>query len=183
MIFSTVEDRRLYLRRVVWFANFYRIRVLAYVLMDNHIHFVLIVPSQTALSKFMQDLQSEHARRMNETYGRTGHLFGERFFSASVDDDVALDVIRYVELNTVRAGMVARAEDFEFSSARAHVLNTWDPVVGEPWSPLTEIVDYRGWLAQLAPAEEEHYEVIRKQTRRGRRIRRDDLFGPGDRAD
>lgn len=182
-IFCTVEERRLYLRRVAWFASIHRIRVLAYALMDNHIHFVLIVPSQVALSKFMQDLQSEHAQRMNETYGRSGHLFGERFFCSSVDHDVAFEVIRYVELNPVRAGMVARAEDFEFSSARAHAFKIWDPVLGESWPPLAEIVDYGAWLAELVPDAEQRFEEIRKRTRRGRRIQRDDLFGNGDRAD
>lgn len=167
-IFFTTEDRRSYLRRMIQFANEFAIRFIAYVLMTNHVHFVVIVPSAAALSRFMQRLQSEHARRVNELRGTTGHVFGERFYSNSIDLDVAPNVVRYVELNPVRAGMVSRATDFEFSSARAHAFRTYDPVLGRIWEPLDHIDDYAGFLDE--PVALGTDEAIRKLTRRGRRV-------------
>lgn len=179
-IFRTVDDRRSYLRSLRYYADLFGIRFVAYALMTNHIHFVVITKDETGLSKFISRLHSEHAQRMNAKYGLTGHLFGERFFANPFDPDVAETAVRYVELNPVRAGIVARAEQYEFSSARANALRLPDGVVLETWEPLRRIEDYTTWLHE--PLADAALSAIRAASRRGRRVGRDDLEGVSPRA-
>ncbi|MBK6941758.1 MAG: transposase [Planctomycetes bacterium] len=176
-IFRDDEDRHAYQASTVFHANRLGIFIPGHVQMDNHVHFALFVPTKKSLSEFIQRLHSEHAQRMNAKYGTSGHLFGDRFYSASVDDRPALEVIRYIDLNPVRAGMVARAEDFVFSSARAHALGIPDIVTGELWKPLREIENYAEWLREVAPDHERRLATIRLCTRRSRRITNQLMFG------
>ncbi|MBK6940554.1 MAG: transposase [Planctomycetes bacterium] len=169
-IFRDADDHRAYRASVVYHANRNRVRIAGYVEMDNHVHFGLIVPSKAALTSFIQRLHSEHARRMNEKYGMSGPVFGGRFYSASVDMDAALEVVRYIELNPQRAGMVARAADYEYSSARAHVLGVRDAIAGELWEPLRSIDNYEEWLRELSSDIGDRWAAIRQLTRRGERI-------------
>jgi putative transposase len=93
--------------------------VLTYCLMPNHFHLVLHVP-QCGLSEGMQYLNGGYARRTNARYGRTGHLFRNRFWSKFIDNDSQLlETIRYVVLNPVRAGLCSRPELWRWSSHRA----------------------------------------------------------------
>lgn len=177
VIFRDDEDRHAYQASTVFHAERLRIRIHGYVQMDNHVHFALFVPTKEALSEFIQRLHSEHAQRMNAKYGTSGHLFGDRFYSASVDDGPAFEVIRYIDLNPVRAGMVARAEDFPFSSARAHAFGVPDIVTGALWKPLREIENYSEWLREVSPHRERQLETIRLCTRRSRRITNQLMFG------
>jgi len=60
------------------------------------------------------------ATGLNVARGWTGHLWANRFYSTPLDEAHLWTAIRYVELNPVRAGLVARAEEWEWSSARVH---------------------------------------------------------------
>ena len=60
------------------------------------------------------------ALSLNKRHGFSGHVWQGRFFSCPLDEAHLWAAIRYVELNPVRAGMVARAEDYKWSSAPAH---------------------------------------------------------------
>jgi putative transposase len=79
----------------------------------------------------------------------TGHLWQERFFSAPLDDGYFWVAMRYVELNPMKAGMVARAIDYRWSSARAHSLGINDPILTSDadWKGILEQrTDWAGWL-------------------------------------
>ena len=90
-----------------------------YCLMPNHFHLVVHVP-QAGLSEGMQLLNGGYARRTNGRYGRTGHLFRNRFWSKPVEgDEQLLGTIRYVVQNPVRAGLCATPEHWRWSSHRA----------------------------------------------------------------
>ncbi|MCD9088270.1 transposase [Stenotrophomonas sp. SY1] len=107
-----------------------RCHVHAYVLMTNHVH-LLITPGVTgAISKVMQSLGRRYVRYINDAYGRTGTLWEGRYKSHLVaDDDHLLRCYRYIELNPVRAGMVAHAADYRWSSYRRNALGQADPLV------------------------------------------------------
>jgi putative transposase len=93
--------------------------LLTYCLMPNHFHLVAHVP-QGGLSEGMQHLNGTYSRRTNGRYGRTGHLFRNRFWSKAVEDDPQLLVtIRYVVLNPVRVGLCSAPELWRWSSHRA----------------------------------------------------------------
>ena len=96
----------------------YRLNCLAYCLMPNHVHAVLRT-ADGGLSAAMQYLCAAYARRHHHRYRSSGHVFQGRFDSMTVNRDAyLLEVVRYVLLNPVRAGLARSAGDWRWSSAR-----------------------------------------------------------------
>jgi putative transposase len=94
---------------------------LAYCLMTNHFHLVIRL-DEGGLSRGMQTLNGWYARTINHRYGRTGHLFRNRFSGALMETEPhVFEACRYVLLNPVRAGLCASPEDWRWSSFRATV--------------------------------------------------------------
>jgi len=90
----------------------------AYCLMPNHFHFIVDAPLER-ISRGMQRLNGRWAEQFNACYGRTGHLFGERFAARVVGDEEHYEAAaRYVLDNPVRAGLCERAEDWPWSGGR-----------------------------------------------------------------
>jgi putative transposase len=76
-----------------------------------------------------------------------GHLWRARFMSCVLDDSSVREDVRFVENNPVRVGFVERAEDYEWSSALAHVMGEANPVLTDNCRLTTEISDWRSYLA------------------------------------
>ena len=102
----------------------------AYVLMTNHVH-LLVTPSQpNALGRFMQSVGRRYVPYYNWVQGRIGGLFQGRFRATPIDTDpYLLSCYRYIERNPVRAGMVRRPADYEWSSYHANALGAHDALV------------------------------------------------------
>ena len=112
------------------FANFVRLigeaservamRVVAYCVMPNHFHLVLWPRKDGDLGVYMQWLMTAHVRRHHHRHGTSGHVWQGRFKAFPIQkDDHLLTVLRYVERNPVRAGLVARSRDWRWSSRSA----------------------------------------------------------------
>jgi putative transposase len=94
-------------------------RICAYSVMPNHWHFVLWPERDGNLSAFFQQLTNTHVKRWKEHRREVGygHLYQGRFKCFPVQtDDYFYDVVRYVERNPLRANLVARAEEWPWSS-------------------------------------------------------------------
>jgi putative transposase len=102
----------------------------AYVLMTNHVH-LLVTPCQPhSISHMMQDLGRKFVRYMNYTYQRTGSLWEGRFKASLVDSEAyLLTCMRYIEMNPVRAGMVAHPADYRWSSYGANAVGQSDELI------------------------------------------------------
>ncbi|HHH41248.1 MAG TPA: transposase, partial [Chloroflexi bacterium] len=95
--------------------------IVAYCLMPNHFH-LLVCPHDDQLSRRLQRFSISYTKAMNNRYERTGALFQGQFQAVHVDrNDYLLHLSRYIHLNPVAAGLVARPEDWEFSSYREYV--------------------------------------------------------------
>jgi putative transposase len=91
--------------------------LLGYFLMPNHFHLVLWPHADGDLGRWMQWLLTAHARRYHRHYGSSGHIWQGCFRAFPVQDDGHLiAVLRCVERNAPRAELVARAEDWKWSS-------------------------------------------------------------------
>lgn len=127
-IFTDAIDRRKYLELLPALVHTMTVRILAYVLMTNHVHLVL----QTArpnISEVMQRLHGVYAAYFNRRHGRRGHLFGGRFWNTVIDrDEYLLESTRYVHMNPVRAGLASRPDEYEWSSCRDYL----SPKSGSP---------------------------------------------------
>ena len=92
-----------------------------YCLMDNHFH-LLVQTAEPTISTGMCYLNSLYARRFNNRHGLRGHLFERRFHAEIVKTDEHLrELIRYLALNPVRAGLCMSPADWRWSSYRSMV--------------------------------------------------------------
>ena len=99
----------------------YGMRLIAFCIMRNHWHLVLWPREDVSISAFMHWLTSTHVRRYHTHYQLTGtgHLYQDRYRNdVCRDDRGVLAVMRYVEGNPLAAGIVQRAQDYEWSSLR-----------------------------------------------------------------
>jgi REP-associated tyrosine transposase len=120
-IFLDDLDRRRYLWLLDEACHRYGWRVAGYCLMTNHVHLVVRVGAGT-ISRGMQWLSGKYGQLFNRRHRVDGHLFQGRFRAEVVEDDAyAIDVVRYVDLNPVRAGVVREPADWRWSGHRALV--------------------------------------------------------------
>ena len=115
IIFEDDEDRQTFLDLLVHDKQQAKGRILAWCLMDNHVH-LLVEMELATLSRYMRSVLSKYAVYFNKKYARTGHLFQGRFSSEPINDDsYLLNVVRYIHLNPSKPG-IACSEDYPWSS-------------------------------------------------------------------
>ena len=120
-IFVDDRDRRDFESLVADTMGRFDHRIHAYCWMPNHVHAVIQVGDDT-LSRIIQNLAGRHTRRFNKRHGRVGHLFQGRFRALWVDaDSYLLELVRYVHLNPVRAGLAPEAAAWPWSGHRAYL--------------------------------------------------------------
>lgn len=128
--FYVTDDYRRYLAGLRESAIRYGCSVHAYVLMTNHVHLLVTPSSAGAMSRMMQWLGRQYVGYINGRYRRTGTLWEGRYKSCLVDTErYLLTCYRYIELNLVRAAMVADPADYAWSSYRANAQTLPDKVV------------------------------------------------------
>lgn len=167
-IFETAGDYLAFERILADVQERLSMRMLAWCLMPNHWHLVLWPREEGDLSRFVRLVSLTHSQRWHahrETAG-SGHVYQGRFKSFVVQDDAYfLSVCRYVEANALRARLVARAEDWRWSSlGRAHRGRRDLPHV-EPW-PVARPANWVEYVNEPSPATE--LESIRTCGGRGR---------------
>lgn len=100
-----------------------------YCLMPNHVHLILTPKTEAGLRKALAPLHWHYTYHINKRERWTGYLWQGRFASYPMDDDYFVQASRYVGLNPVRAQLVTRAEDWPWSSVRAHLKGEDDLLV------------------------------------------------------
>lgn len=123
VIFANDEDMQAYITWLKDAANKFNVQIHAWVLMTNHVHFLCTPQAPAAISLMMQSLGRRYVQYFNRRYQRTGTLWEGRFKSSLVQSEVyLLELYRYIELNPVRAGMVADPADYQWSSYGSNAL-------------------------------------------------------------
>ena len=143
------------------------VSVLGYCLMPNHWHLVLRPAADGELSSYMLRLQTAHVRRHYAHYrdAAGGHLYQGRFKSFPVQDDHhLLTLLRYVEANPLRGGLVREPEDWAWCSYAARRTAAGAALLHE--GPVDRPRGWRGLLLESLPPTE--VEAIRTSLRRGR---------------
>lgn len=139
-------------------------RVLAYCLMPNHVHFVMVPSQGDGLRAVLADAHRRYARRVNFREGWCGHLWQERFHSFVMDERHLQAAIPYVERNPVRAGLCEAPSEWPWSSAAERGSNVVDGLVD--WQLRRELfgISRTPGIANSADA----IEAVRLHTRTGR---------------
>lgn len=139
------------------------VRLLAYCLMPNHFHLVVWPDEDGVLSRWMQWLTTAHVRRHHERRGTSGRIWQGRYKSFPIQcDRHLLTVMRYVERNPLRAGLVSSAADWPWSS-----LSDWMSAPGLlTRGPVDRFGDWLSFVNDAETASE--VEALRTSVRRGR---------------
>jgi len=160
-VFESDLDRALYLEWIALYAAKSGLDIWAYCLMSNHVHFVAVPHQPDSLARTFNQGHMRYSQYVNRRNRRTGHVWQGRFFSCALDELHTYRAIRYVERNPVRAGMVAKAEDYPWSSARAHVTgesntllqdNNWFRKNTEDWSGYLAEGEDNVWIQSIRHA-------------------------------
>ncbi len=133
--FFNVEDYRAYIAEVSRGCQMAEVDVLAYCLMPNHVHLILVPRAADGLRRALAEAHRRYTNRINRRQGWQGHLWQERFHSFPMDDEHLVEAVRYLELNPVRARMVTTPEAWRWSSAAAHVRGQADALVASARAP------------------------------------------------
>lgn len=150
-VFHKENDYQFYLDLMREWLPKSAVDIWAYCLMPNHVHFVAIPYSEDGLSKLFSQVHKRYAMMVNKRAGSSGHLWQGRFSSFVMDESYTLQATRYIERNPVTAGMVAKAGDYRWSSARFHLDLTTDSLVSIS-HPLRHLVqNWESYLADETP--------------------------------
>lgn len=118
-VFHKDQDYKSFIKLMANAQSRKRLKILAYCIMPNHFHMLLMPVKGRDLSQWMQWLLTSHVRRYHRHYRSIGHVWQGRFKSFIVqEDDHLLTVIRYIERNPVRAGLAGAAKEWRWSSHR-----------------------------------------------------------------
>ncbi len=135
-IFCVEADYRFYLEKLKLACEKHGCQVHAYILMTNHVHLLITPLEASSLSKTLQTLGRYYVQYFNYRYRRTGTLWEGRYKAALIDSDAyLLTCMRYIELNPVRAGMVADPSEYPWSSYPFNAL-------GQPNDLVTPYIEY-----------------------------------------
>jgi putative transposase len=164
-VFFKAGDYQAFLKALGHACQELPMRVLGLCLMPNHFHLVLWPHRDGDLSRWMHWLLNAHVRRYHQHYHSSGHLWQGRFKAFPIaSDEHLLTVLRYVERNPVRAGLVERAEYWPWSSAQWWRPGSRCPVYGAV-GPVPRPSDWLGWVNQ--PLTEAELRAVRNSVDRG----------------
>ena len=128
--FFAAEDYTFYRKCLREAGDRHGCAVHAYVLMTNHVHLLLTPDTPSSIAKVMQSVGRRYVQYINYTYRRTGTLWEGRYKATLIDSEqYLLTCSHYIELNPVRAGIVAHPCDYPWSSYRAHAHGQSDTLI------------------------------------------------------
>lgn len=131
-VFLGDQDRRKYLEFLREVSTQCKVAIHAYVLMDNHVHLLVTPEEANGISRMMQAQGRRYVAWFNQRHGRSGTLWEGRFRASLIDSErYFMTCMRYVDLNPVRAGLVAQCQDFAWSSHAHYIGQRNDPVIIE----------------------------------------------------
>ena len=152
-VFRKPEDFQAFLNVLADLKERKPFELYGYCLLNNHFH-LLMRPVDATISRILQSLLVSHTQRYHKHYHSGGHVWQGRFKSPVIqNDEHLLTVLRYIEANPLRAGIVSQAADYRWSSYQTHGLGREDPLVDrlttyEELSPYAKI-RRRKWAEQV----------------------------------
>jgi len=164
-VFFSDEDRKKYLEYLRFFGDKFGIKYWAYCLMYNHVHLIAVPETEESLARGIGEAHRKYTRKINLHEGWKGYLWQGRFASYPLDQRYLYAAVRYVERNPVRAGLVRKAEEYPWSSAKAHVLGQRDLLLSKSF--LSE--EIKDWLSFLQVEDSgQDVEHFKRHARTGR---------------
>jgi putative transposase len=173
-IFADDADHEAFLDSLRIAKDRYPFALFGYCLMSDHFHLLLRPGSGQSISRILQSLTVAHTWRYHKRHSSSGHVWQGRFRSPVIqDDDHLLVVLRYIEANPLRAGMVADLRDYRWSSYGQHGMGLVDTLLDSfpEWEHLgsSEAERRRRWRVKLRSAQKQgELTAVRDSLRTGR---------------
>jgi putative transposase len=166
-VFFSDDDYRAYIDLITTAARASGTAVWAWCLMPNHVHFIMVPAHADGLRATFAEAHRRYTARIHARRKLTGHLWQGRFSSTAMDEAHLYAAIRYVVLNPARAGLVSRAADWPWSSARACLAGRDGALTAV--APVLELVgDFAAYLDE--PEDAERVAAIRRSRSTGRPV-------------
>jgi putative transposase len=173
-VFFDDGDFRAFLRALAQTQLRYPFALFGYALLHNHFHLLLRPEPGQSISRILQSLTVAHTWRYHRRHHSVGHVWQGRFKSPVIqDDEHLLTVLRYVEANPLRAGIVVDLKDYPWTSYAAHGLGQGNPLLGAvpvwPGLGATEAARqayWRRWVHE--PLTERELAELRRSVTSGR---------------
>lgn len=172
-VFNDAEDYEYFLELLHNSAKRYKVAIHAYCLMPNHFHLLLSPEREGSLSRMMQWLMTSHVRYYHRKNKTSGHVWQGRYKSFMVEkDSYYIGVMRYIEANALRAGLVEKAEDWIYGSLYARALpsaHLSEPLVelGDGWEDnvnmtmqIDELEKIRNSVNRQAPLGKDEWQIV-----------------------
>jgi putative transposase len=173
-IFFEAGDQEVYRDLLAEQAAKARVSVWAYCLMPNHVHLIVVPADESGLGRAIGGTHRRYTNFINARGRWTGHLFQSRFASVAMDEEHLIAAVRYVSLNPVRARLAARAEDWPWSSARAHLAGADDDLVTV--APVLARVARVAELLAADDGDEARFAALRERESTGRPLGNEDFI-------
>ena len=118
-LFFEESDYRIYLEILGVFSRKYNVEIWCYCLMKNHIHLIAFPRDTKSLSKTIGEAHQKYAAYLNKKMEWKGHVWEYRFYSQPMDEIHLFRTVRYILKNSVDAGLVEKAENYDWSNAKS----------------------------------------------------------------
>jgi putative transposase len=142
------DDYALYRDLLATHCRDANVEVWAWCLMPNHVHLILTPSDSDGLRRALSRVHRTYAGVIQTRRKRSGHFWQGRFGAVPMDEEYLAAALRYVSLNPVRARLVARAQDWKWSSTRAHLRGRDDGLTA--LKPVKQIIpDFAGLLGSV----------------------------------
>jgi putative transposase len=164
-------DYQSYLELMSEWCLKFQVKTWVYCLMPNHIHLIAVPEPKDGLNLVIGEEHRHYTRRINFREGWRGHLWQGRFSSFIMGERYLLACTRYIELNSVRAGLAKEPGDWYWRSVSAHMKGKDDILVKT--KPLLEMVNIPWEKFLSIDAQEPEIELFRKHERTGRPLGED----------
>jgi len=165
-IFESEADYIQYQQWLQQYSRKYSLKIWAYCLMGNHVHFIAVPMETNSLARTFHTLHMRYSQYINQNRGVAGHLWQGRFYSCALDEPHLHAAVRYVENNPVRAKIVEKAYEYKWSSARSHTYKKVNPILSDDCHLTEQIQD---WFLYLAEKDDDvTVDTIRSNSKTGR---------------
>ena len=146
-ILESDVERSVYLDLLQQGAQRHGVELMGYCLMSNHVHLLAVPHKKDALARSLKDAHGRFACYWNAAFHSSGHVWQGRYYSCPSTRNIYGEALRYIELNPVRANLVPRAPDWQWSSAAVHCGAA--PVLADHWSAYLQTIEGECSLAAI----------------------------------
>lgn len=141
-LFRYKQDYELFVEIVAVYLRRFKVHVMNYCLMPNHVHLLMKVELALDLPKFMKAILQVYAAKFRSKYKSVGFVFQNRYKSRLIDNDAyLLECARYIERNPVRAKIVEDVAEYPWSSYCYYAKGTPDKIITLPNPLYLEMAD------------------------------------------